>query len=173
MNSFDTKYKINIEEFEKKLEGLEEAPPTDEECIARVMNLAKKAAEIDEVPVGAMVVCLGKIVFEAYNQREHSRIATHHAEVLAIEGACKVLGGWRLPFSTLYVTMEPCVMCAGAAINSRVERIVYGAKDLRFGALGSLFDLTELPLNHRPKVLGGVLEDECKNILAAYFKGKR
>ena len=114
--------------------------------------LAKKAAEIDEVPVGAVLVCGGKIVGRAKNERESLRLATRHAEVSAIEEACRTLGGWRLPDSTLYVTLEPCAMCAGAAVNARVERVVFGAFDRRFGAFGSLFDLSAMPLNHRPEI---------------------
>ena len=161
------------ERLDKKLEGFETAPTSDEECMMRILRLAKKAGEIDEVPVGAMVVVRGRIVSEAYNLREHSGVATHHAEVLAIEEASRALGGWRLPQSTLYVTLEPCIMCAGAAINARVERIVYGAEDLRFGAMGSLIDVSELPLNHKIEARGGVLKEECKDVMQSYFKRKR
>lgn len=139
----------------------------------RAMELALLAEEIDEVPVGAVAVRDGEIIAEAYNTREHTKCATHHAEVLAIERACAALGGWRLPGVTLYVTMEPCAMCAGAIINARIERVVYGASDLRFGAFGSLIDLAKLPLNHTPAVVGGVLGDENREILSSYFKKKR
>lgn len=137
------------------------------------MALAKMAEEIDEVPVGALIVRDGQIISKAYNTRETSKCATHHAEILAIEEACRVLGGWRLPGCTLYVTMEPCAMCAGAIINARIPRVVYGAPDLRFGAFGSLINLAEVPLNHKPEILGGVLGDENVDILRAYFKKKR
>ena len=137
------------------------------------MRLAKMAEEIDEVPVGALVVRNGEIIASAYNTREHSKCATHHAEILAIEAACRALGGWRLPGCTLYVTMEPCAMCAGAIINARIPRVVYGAPDLRFGAFGSLIDLAQVPLNHTPTVEGGILGDECVAILKSYFKNKR
>lgn len=139
----------------------------------RAMELAREAEAIDEVPVGALIVREGKIIAEAYNTREHSKCATHHAEVLAIEHACRALGGWRLPGTTLYVTMEPCAMCAGAIINARVERVVFGAPDLRFGAFGSLIDLAAIPLNHKPEVVGGVLGEENREMLSAYFKKKR
>lgn len=139
----------------------------------RAMELANEAELIDEVPVGALVVKDGKILAEAYNTRETSKCATHHAEILAIEKACAVLGGWRLPGATLYVTMEPCVMCAGAVVNARVERVVFGAPDYRFGALGSLVNVAEMPLNHAPEVVGGVFGEENANILTAYFKRKR
>ena len=137
------------------------------------MSLAKMAEEIDEVPVGALVVKDGVVIARAYNTRETSKCATHHAEVLAIEEACRALGGWRLIGCTLYVTMEPCAMCAGAIINARIPRVVYGTKDIRFGAFGSLIDLSEVPLNHKPEVIGGVLEDECREMLREYFKKKR
>lgn len=137
------------------------------------MRLAKMAEEIDEVPVGALVVRNGEIIARAYNTRESSKCATHHAEILAIEEACRVLGGWRLIGCTLYVTMEPCAMCAGAIINARVPRVVYGAPDLRFGAFGSLINLASVPLNHKPEIVGGVLKDENVAILREYFKSKR
>lgn len=137
------------------------------------LALAESAREIDEVPVGALAVRDGEVIATAYNTRESSKCATHHAEILAIERACAALGGWRLPGVTLYVTMEPCAMCAGAIINARIPRVVYGAPDLRFGAFGSLINLAEVPLNHTPEVVGGVLENECVGILKEYFKGKR
>ena len=137
------------------------------------IKLALEAAERDEVPVGAICVRDGKIISMASNTREESKCATHHAEILAIEAACAALGGWRLPGVTLYVTMEPCVMCGGAIINSRIERVVYGAKDHRFGAFGSALDINEAGLNHKPEVVGGVLGDRCAEILSSYFKNKR
>jgi tRNA(adenine34) deaminase len=137
------------------------------------MRLAALAEEIDEVPVGALVVRNGEIIATAYNMREHSKCATHHAEILAIEEACKRLGGWRLIGCTLYVTMEPCAMCAGAIINARIPRLVFGAPDLRFGAFGSLINLADVPLNHKPEIVGGVLKEENVNILRNYFKKKR
>lgn len=137
------------------------------------MALAKMAEDIDEVPVGALIVRDGKIIAKAYNTRESTKCATHHAEILAIEEACRVLGGWRLPGCTIYVTMEPCAMCAGAIINARIPRVVFGAPDLRFGAFGSLINLAEVPLNHKPEILGGVLGEENVEILRLYFKKKR
>ena len=145
----------------------------DEHFMSRAIALAKEAEERDEVPVGAVVVRDGEIIAEAYNTREGDKCATHHAELVAIERACAALGGWRLPGVTLYVTMEPCCMCGGAIINARVPRVVYGAKDFRFGAFGSALDLAEIPLNHRPEVVGGVLGEECAKILSDYFKTKR
>lgn len=145
----------------------------DEQFMIEAIKLARAAEEIDEVPVGAAIVRDGKIIASAFNTRETSKCATHHAEILAIERACAALGGWRLPGVTLYVTMEPCAMCAGAIINSRIERVVYGAKDFRFGAFGSALDLNEAGLNHKPEVVGGVLGEECADILSSYFKRKR
>ncbi len=145
----------------------------DEKYMEEAIKLALSAAERDEVPVGALIVRNGEIIASASNTREMSKCATHHAEILAIEEACSVLGGWRLPGVTLYVTMEPCVMCAGAIINSRIERVVYGAKDHRFGAFGSALDVNAAGLNHRPEVVGGVLGEKCAEILSSYFKNKR
>lgn len=147
--------------------------PDDEIFMEEAIRLALIAAERDEVPVGAVAVRDGKIIASAYNTREESKCATHHAEIIAIEEACRALGGWRLPGVTLYVTMEPCVMCAGAIINSRIERVVYGARDHRFGAFGSALDVCEAGLNHRPEVVGGVLGERCADILSTYFKNKR
>lgn len=140
-----------------------------EEAIAE----AKLAEDIDEVPIGAVIVRDGKIIARAHNTRETSKCATHHAEILAIEEACRALGGWRLPETTLYVTLEPCAMCAGAIINARIPNVVYGAPDLRFGAFGSLIDLSEIPLNHKPDIRRGVRAEECKGLLGEYFKKKR
>lgn len=148
-------------------------PMIDEAFMREAIALACMAEQIDEVPVGALCVRDGVVISRAYNTRETSRCATHHAEILAIEEACRALGGWRLPGVTLYVTMEPCAMCAGAAINARVERVVYGAPDLRFGAFGSLIDLSQVGLNHKPEIVGGVLGDECVSILKEYFAKKR
>ncbi len=137
------------------------------------MRLAEEARGEDEVPVGAVCVRDGGIIGRGSNKRERSKCATHHAEVLAIEEACRALGGWRLPGVTLYVTMEPCVMCAGAIVNARIPRVVFGARDHRFGAFGSALDLVKIPLNHTPTVIGGVLGEECAEMLSSYFKSKR
>ena len=139
----------------------------------KAIELARRAEEIDEVPVGALVVLNGEIIAEAYNTRESTKCATHHAELLAIEEACRVMGGWRLPGVTLYVTMEPCAMCAGAIINARIPRVVYGTRDIRFGAFGSALDLAKIPLNHTPEVVGGVLSEQTRTILTEYFRRKR
>ena len=136
--------------------------------------LANKAADMDEVPVGAVVVHKGeRIVGRGYNARETEKNALCHAEIMAINEACRTLGGWRLPECELFVTLEPCTMCAGAVINARIDRVVYGAPDLRAGAFGTLISLNDLPLNHNAEVVGGVLGDECAEILRSYFKKKR
>ena len=160
---------------DKILDAIDVSSYTDEDVgyMREAMALAKMAEDIDEVPVGALVVRDGKVIARAYNTRETSKCATHHAEILAIEEACRTLGGWRLPGCTLYVTMEPCCMCAGAIINARIPRVVYGAPDLRFGAFGSLINLAEIPLNHKPEIVGGVLGEENVEILRSYFKKKR
>lgn len=134
---------------------------------------AKIAEAEDEVPIGAVIVRDGKIIARAHNKRENSKCATHHAEILAIEEACRTLGGWRLPECTIYVTLEPCAMCAGAIINARIPTVVYGAPDLRFGAFGSLLDLSEVPLNHKPEIKRFVKKEECRELLGEYFKKKR
>ena len=152
---------------------MDELDLIDEKYMREAMELARAAEEIDEVPVGALIVRDGQVIARAFNTRESSKCATHHAEILAIEEACRTLGGWRLPGATLYVTMEPCAMCAGAIINARIPRVVFGTEDTRFGAFGSLINLAELPLNHRPELRTGVLADETRNMLTAYFRRKR
>ena len=162
-------------ELDKNIDTVTSTDVTDEDIVfmREAMSLAAMAEEIDEVPVGALIVRDGKVIAKAYNTREHSKCATHHAEILAIEQACRTLGGWRLPGCILYVTMEPCAMCAGAIINARIPRVVFGAPDLRFGAFGSLINLADVPLNHKPEIVGGVLKDENVEILRSYFKKKR
>ena len=145
----------------------------DEYFMSLAIEEARLAEERDEVPIGAVAVLNGEVIARAHNLRESNKCATHHAEILAIEEACRKMGGWRLPGLTLYVTLEPCVMCGGAIINARIPRVVFGADDLRFGAFGSLFDMSKLPLNHTPEIVGGVLGDECRELLSSYFKRKR
>jgi len=150
-----------------------EAFTEDEYFMSEAIKCARECEIRDEVPIGAVAVRDGVIIARAGNGRETSKCATHHAEILAIEEACRALGGWRLPGVTLYVTLEPCAMCAGAIINARIPRVVYGARDFRFGALGSLIDLSKIPFNHIPEVTGGVLSEECAELLSSYFKRKR
>ncbi len=137
------------------------------------LDEARLAESEDEVPIGAVVVRRGKVIATARNSRESSKCATHHAELLAIERACSAVGGWRIPEATLYVTLEPCCMCAGAIINARIDRVVFGAYDKRFGALGSLVNLNTLGFNHTFELVGGVLGDEAAALLTEYFRKKR
>ena len=152
-----------------------ESTPTEDDIAYMQIAIDEAGlAELeDEVPIGACIVQDGKIIARAHNTREGSKCATHHAEILAIEEACRVLGGWRLPRTTLYVTLEPCAMCAGAIVNARIPKVVYGAPDLRFGAFGSLLDLSEIPLNHKPEIKRFVRGEECRNLLGEYFRKKR
>ena len=142
---------------------------TDEEYMREAISLAEKAFELGEVPVGAVAVWEGKIVGRGMNLRETDKNALRHAEIMAIDEACKNLGGWRLWKCDLYVTLEPCPMCAGAIINSRVKRVIYGASDPKAGSCGSLTNLFEMPYNHKPEVVSGVLEEECSEILSRFF----
>ena len=133
---------------------------------------ACKARDIDEVPVGAVVVRGGEVIARAYNTRESDKNALCHAEIKAINEACRALGGWRLVGCTLYVTLEPCPMCAGAIINSRVERVVFGAYDSKAGAFGTMINLNDYPL-FKPEITGGALKEECASLLTEFFKTKR
>ena len=138
------------------------------------LNEAKKAFVLDEVPIGAIVVKDGVVISRAHNLREKKQRATAHAEVLAIEKACKKLGSWRLDGCVLYVTLEPCTMCIGASILSRVDGVVYGADDPKGGSLGSLFDVSLIKgFNHYPWVVSGICEEECSDLLKDFFKNKR
>ncbi len=145
----------------------------EEDYMRRAIELAKLAADLGDVPVGSVIVKDGKIISEAYNKRECNKMATAHAELLAIEQACKKLNSWRLNGCTLYVTLEPCPMCAGAIINSRVDRVVYGAKDAVSGCCTTVLNINSYPFNHSFSVTGGVCEEECKEILKKFFKNKR
>lgn len=144
-----------------------------EQYMRAALKEAKKAAKKDEVPVGAVIVKDGKIIARGHNLREKRKQPDAHAEMIVIKKAAKKLGGWRLTGCTLYVTLEPCPMCAGTVINARVDSVVFGAYDSKAGAFGSLYDLSEGKLNHHPSVTGGVLHDDCAGILKSYFKAKR
>lgn len=147
---------------------------TDEQWMRRALNLARRAADrYGEVPVGAVIVRNGQLVATGYNQRETGKNAVLHAELTAIRRACRKLGGWRLHECDLYVTLEPCPMCAGAIINARIRRVIVGAMDHRFGAMGSVCNLTEMPFNHRPEVAYGVLQTECTEVLQNFFRTLR
>ena len=133
---------------------------------------AEAAALDDEVPVGAVMVRNGEIIARARNRREKDKNPLSHADIKIINDTCRALGGWRLVGCTLYVTLEPCPMCAGAIINSRIERVVFGAFDEKAGAFGTMINLTEYPL-FKPQITGGVLKDECSALLSEFFKKKR
>lgn len=147
---------------------------TDFELMGAALEEARKAAALGEVPVGAVVARNGEIVAAAHNTRETEKNALHHAELLAIDAACKALGGWRLWECELFVTLEPCPMCAGAILMARVGRLVYGAPDPGQGCAGSVYRLCEDPaFSHFCKSDGGVLEDQCRALLDEFFAERR
>lgn len=146
---------------------------SDEKYMLLALEEAKKAAEIGEVPIGAVIVRRGEVIASAHNGRETTFDATAHAETSAIRNACQKLNGWHLTDCTLYVTLEPCPMCAGAIINSRIEKVVFGAYDNREGSFGSLINLASYPYSSRPEIVGGVMEKECKEVLSEFFKKLR
>lgn len=145
----------------------------DEQYMRLALALAQDAAAEGEVPVGAVVVRKGAVIGRGRNRREVGKNALAHAEIEAIDQACAAAGGWRLTDSTLYVTLEPCPMCAGAIINARIDRVVFGATDPKAGSCGSLVNLFDLPYNHRPAITAGVLEEECAGALKAFFAALR
>ncbi len=145
----------------------------DEQMMRKALALAKESAQEGEVPVGCVITLGDKIVGRGRNRREMGKNALAHAEIEAIADACRTLGGWRLWQCTLYVTLEPCPMCAGAIINARIPRVVYGAQDVRFGACGSVTDLFAMPFNHRPEVESGLLEEDCLALLQEFFQKLR
>jgi tRNA(adenine34) deaminase len=146
----------------------------DYSFMRQALALAARAAAAGEVPVGAVVVCDNLVIAEAYNERETRPSALAHAELSALAAACEKLGRWRLSGCTLYVTLEPCVMCAGALVQARVDRVVYGAVDPKGGAVESLYEvLSDARLNHRPIVDGGVLKEECGSLLSDFFRARR
>ncbi len=137
------------------------------------LALAKNACEQGEVPVGCVIVRDGKIIAKACNQTERDKTATKHAEIIAIENASNVLGMANLNDCDLYVTLEPCPMCAGAIINAKIRKVVFGAFDLNYGACGTVTNLFSLPNIHKPECYGGIMEDECSKILTDFFKSIR
>ena len=146
----------------------------DEIFMKEALKEAYKAYKIKEVPIGAVIVKDGKVVGKGYNQKETLKDATLHAEISAIRDACKNLGGWRLPGCTMYVTLEPCPMCAGALVNARIERLVIGTRDLKTGACGSVMNIVQMEkLNHQIQVQFGVLEEESSDILKKFFSELR
>src|SRR4051812_9642796 len=148
--------------------------PERERLMGLALERAREAEANGDVPIGALVARDGKVLAAASNERELRADPTAHAELLAIRAAAEALGGWRLPGTTLYVTLEPCAMCAGAIVLARIPTVVYGAADPKAGAAGSVLDvLAEPALNHRPEVTGGVLEAECAALLREFFAAKR
>ncbi len=145
----------------------------DEKFMRMAMEHARIAALEGEVPVGAVVVKDGEIISVGRNRRELGKNALAHAELEAIDGACKALGGWRLWQCDLYVTLEPCPMCTGAIINSRIRRLVYGASDRKAGSCGSVVNLFDLPYNHKPITIAGCLGEECSEMLTEFFRDLR
>ena len=146
---------------------------TDTEAMHEALALAREAADEGEVPVGCIVTDGEHIVGRGRNRRETGKSALAHAELEAIAEACRTLGGWRLWRCTLYVTLEPCPMCAGAIINARVPVVVYGAREPNFGSCGSVLNLFEERYGHHPAIYGGVLADDCADVLRAFFSGLR
>ncbi len=146
---------------------------TDTEFMNIAIEQAKIAAEELEVPVGAVIVRNGEVVSVGRNRRETGKNALAHAEIEAIDLACKKLGGWRLWECEMYVTLEPCPMCTGAIINSRIRRLVYGASDYKAGSCGSVVNLFGLPYNHKPEVVSGFMAEECSALLSEFFSNLR
>lgn len=144
---------------------------TDEAYMQIALELARQAYEINEVPVGAIVVkkSTGKIIGKGYNRREIDKNPLAHAEIAAIKQAAETLGGWRLLDCDIYVTLEPCPMCSGAIINSRIERVIFGAFDSKSGSVESIINMFDLPFNHKPKIVSGIMQKECSEILSDFF----
>ena len=148
--------------------------PGDESFMREALRQAQKANEAGEVPVGAVIVREGKIIARAYNQVELLKDATAHAEMLALTQAEAAVGDWRLTECDLYVTKEPCAMCAGALVHTRIRRVIFGCTDPFAGAAGSVMNLLQMPaLNHRCDIASGVLQDECATILQDFFRKRR
>ena len=146
----------------------------DEESMRAAISEAQKALGHDDVPIGAVVVHSGRVIGRGHNERELRADPTAHAEVNALRAAAAALGSWRVLDSTLYVTLEPCAMCAGAIVLARVPRVVYGCTDPKAGAAGSVLDVLAQPqLNHRPEVVGGVLAEESAELLREFFRVRR
>ncbi|MBQ6898102.1 MAG: nucleoside deaminase [Clostridia bacterium] len=145
----------------------------NQEFMEKALSLAREAGALGEVPVGAVIVRGGEIIATGKNGREKNKNALSHAELEAINNACNALGGWRLPGCELYVTLEPCPMCAGAIINSRIEKVYFGAYDKKAGSVRSLVQLFDLPYNHKPEIQGGIMEEECAGVLSDFFRSLR
>ena len=161
-----------LKQYEQSEKG-ECVEKNDEYFMKAALLLARQAASEGEIPVGCVIARDGQILCGDYNGRETFKDALYHAESAAIKRASAMLGGWRLTRCTLYVTLEPCPMCAGAVWASRVPKVVIGAKDARAGALGSLINLNSYPLNHKPEVVFGVMENECRELMQSFFLNRR
>jgi len=147
---------------------------TDEKWMRQAIKQAKKAEKLEEVPIGCVIVHNDKIIARGYNRRNTDHTSLAHAEMMAIKKACKKIGDWRLEECTLYVTLEPCQMCAGAIVQSRVKRVVIGAMNKKAGCAGSIFNLLEEDrFNHKAEVTRGILEDECAEMMSEFFRGLR
>ena len=144
-----------------------------EEYIKAAIEVSNNTKASDDVPIGAVIVKDGEIIATGYNKREATGDATAHAEIVAIREACEKLGGWHLDGCELYVTLEPCPMCMGAIVNSRIKKVVFGAKDAKAGACGSVFNFNSYPLNHKPEIVSGVMENESRELLSEFFLKKR
>jgi len=145
----------------------------DSKFMLEAIKEAKIAAEKNEVPVGAVIVKDGQIIARGRNMREEKQNVLSHAEIEAINSACISLGSWRLDDCELYVTLEPCPMCAGAIINARIKTVIFGAYDLKAGSMDSVINLCDYPYNHHPEIYGGIMEDECLDIMQNFFKNLR
>ena len=141
--------------------------------MSEALILAKNAEKHEDVPVGAVIVKNGEIIAKGQNRREKDKNSLLHAEIVAINEACKVIGNKYLSDCTLYVTLEPCPMCAGAIINSRIEKVVFGAYDDKAGCFGTLTNFNDLPFNHKPEIIGGYMEKECSAIISEFFSKNR
>ncbi len=146
---------------------------TENEFMKTALDLARQSALEGEVPVGAVIVKGNEIVGTGRNRREYGKNALYHAEIEAIDSACKNLGGWRLWQCDMYVTLEPCPMCAGAIVNSRIKTVYFGASDYKAGSFGSVVNFNDLPYNHKPEIIGGVMAEEAQAMLTAFFKNLR
>jgi len=146
---------------------------TDETFMREALEQARRALHLGEVPIGAVVVADGGVMGEGFNQPIRAADPSAHAEIVALRQAARAAGNYRLPGATLYVTLEPCLMCVGAIVNARVATVVYGAPEPKWGALGSILDARSLRLNHRLEAIGGVLEAECRQLVVDFFKFRR
>lgn len=144
-----------------------------EEYMREALLEAGKTAKSQDVPIGAVIVRDGEIIATGHNEREALGDSTAHAEIQAIRDACEKLGGWHLDSCELYVTLEPCPMCMGAIVNSRIKRVVFGAKDAKAGACGSVFNFNDYPLNHKPEIVSEVMEEEGRRLLSDFFSERR